>query len=163
MCSLWFYELPLLGRCGVEANNTCVTRVLLGREAAGLCVGPESSLTRETARQLAQYAVGERQQFELPIALAGTPFQQRVWQLLQEVPWGVTCTYGQLAAAIGKPGGARAVGNTVGANPLPVLIPCHRVLAAGGAMGGFRLGAELKRTLLKLEGIPCPDGETEKI
>lgn len=153
MTNLWFYQLPLLGRCGIETNDTHITRVLLGREASGGCKWEETSLVREAARQLTEYTMGERRQFDLLVAPEGTPFQQRVWELLRETPWGTYQTYGQLAAALQIPGGARAVGNAVGANPIPILIPCHRVLAAGGAPGGFRLGLELKRDLLKLEGI----------
>ena len=152
MTNLWFYQLPLLGRCGIETNDTHITRVLLGREAAGVCEGLETSLVREAARQLTEYAMGERWQFDLPVAPEGTPFQQHVWKLLREIPWGTYQTYGQLAAVLGIPTGARAVGNAVGANPIPILIPCHRVLAAGGALGGFRLGLEVKRDLLILEG-----------
>lgn len=153
MTNLWFYQLPLLGRCGIETNDTHITRVLLGREASGPCEGLETSLAREAARQLTEYAMGERWRFDLPVAPKGTPFQKRVWELLQEIPWGTYQTYGQLAVALHIPAGARAVGNAVGANPVPILIPCHRILAAGGALGGFRLGLELKRDLLKLERI----------
>lgn len=153
MTNLWFFQLPLLGRCGIETNDTHITRVLIGREASGACEGLETLLAREASRQLTEYAMGERRQFDLPVAPKGTPFQQRVWKLLQEIPWGTYQTYVQLAVALHMPTGARAVGNAVGANPIPILIPCHRVLAAGGALGGFRSGLELKRDLLKVEGI----------
>jgi len=158
-----FYEIPLLGRCGIETEKGYVVRVLLGREAAGENLGPELPLMQEAVRQLTEYAAGERLWFDLPLMPAGTPFQQRVWEELQQIPRGQFCTYGQLAARLGKPGGARAVGRAVGANPIPVFIPCHRVLAAGGQPGGFRLGGELKLRLLELEGISIPDRKTEKI
>lgn len=163
MVNRWFYEVPFLGRCGIETDDAHIVRVLLGQEAAGDCAGKETLLSREAARQLTEYAAGERQQFDLPLFPVGTPFQQRVWALLRQIPWGESCTYGQLAARLGMPGASRAVGNAVGANPIPILIPCHRVLAAGERLGGFRLGAELKRELLRLEGISCPDRKTEKI
>lgn len=163
MVNRWFYEIPQLGFCGIETDGLHIVRVLLGQEAAGECVGQETPLSREADRQLTEYAAGERLRFDLPLLPAGTPFQQRVWALLRQIPWGKVCTYGQLAAEMGMPGASRAVGNAVGANPIPILIPCHRVLAAGGRLGGFRLGVEMKRELLRLEGISCRDRKTEKI
>lgn len=153
MTHLRFYQIPLLGRCGIEADGTCITRVLLGREAKGSCQGVETSLTAEAARQLTEYLTGKRRQFELPLRPAGTQFQKEVWAALVQIPWGEYRTYGQIAEQLGCPGAARAVGNAVGANPIPILIPCHRVLAAGGGMGGFRLGLDLKVQLLELEHV----------
>lgn len=89
----------------------------------------------------------------LAIALVGTPFQLRVWAALLSVPFGSTTTYGDLAAAIDRPGAARAVGRAVGANPLAVVVPCHRVVRGDGALGGYRWGAERKQELLAAEGI----------
>ena len=92
--------------------------------------------------------------FTVPLDLTGlTPFRRRVLVALRRVPRGRTITYGELARRAGCPGGARAVGGAVGANPLPVIIPCHRVIAAGGRPGGFGLGLPLKRRLLALEGV----------
>lgn len=84
---------------------------------------------------------------------AGTPFQQTVWRALQEIPFRQTRSYGEIASAIGKPKGVRAVGGACGANPIPVLVPCHRVLAAKGKLGGFSGGLDWKRTLLEREGV----------
>ncbi len=84
---------------------------------------------------------------------AGTPFQQSVWRAMQEIPFGQTRSYGEIASAIGKPKGVRAVGGACGANPIPVLVPCHRVLAAKGKIGGFSGGLDWKRTLLEREGV----------
>jgi O-6-methylguanine DNA methyltransferase len=84
----------------------------------------------------------------------GTAFQRAVWQALREMCWGETCTYGELARRIGAgPRAARAIGQALGANPAPIVIPCHRVLAAGGRLGGFSAGLEWKRDLLELEGV----------
>jgi len=149
----WFYDLPRLGRCGIETDGSHIVRVLLGQEAEGENLGQETVLTAETARQLAEYAAGERKQFDLPLLPAGTPFQRQVWAELLRIPLGKFCTYGELAARLGKPGAARAIGHAVGANPIPILIPCHRVLAAGGQLGGFRLGTDWKVRLLELEHI----------
>lgn len=88
-----------------------------------------------------------------PLDLAGTQFQQTVWRLLQKIPLGSTLSYSEVAARAGKPGAARAVGSACGANPIPLLIPCHRVLARGSRLGGFSGGLEWKERLLKAEGL----------
>jgi methylated-DNA-[protein]-cysteine S-methyltransferase len=105
--------------------------------------------------QLTEYFAGQRQVFDLPLDLRGTPFQQRVWQAVLAVPYGETSTYGQIAAAIGKPAAARAVGAANGANPLPPIIPCHRLIGASGALCGYGGGLATKAHLLALEcGAP---------
>jgi len=109
------------------------------------------ALLAEARAQLTQYFAGQRQRFDLPLEPQGTAFQQRVWAALQAIPYGHTTHYGALAAQLGKPGAARAVGGANGANPLPIIIPCHRVLAAGGALGGYSAGLDIKRKLLALE------------
>lgn len=106
---------------------------------------------REVSAQLAQYFAGQRQGFDLPLAPQGTPFQQQVWATLQEIPFGQTWSYGQLAARIGKPMASRAVGAANGLNPIPVIIPCHRVIGANGKLTGFGGGLDTKRYLLDLE------------
>jgi methylated-DNA-[protein]-cysteine S-methyltransferase len=117
---------------------------------------PKSLLARETVRQLRAYLKDAGHPFSLPLAPAGTPFQRRVWAGIAAIPSGATQTYGELATQIAS--GARAVGNACGANPYPVVVPCHRVLAAGGGLGGFarnRTGflLDVKRWLLGHEGI----------
>ena len=103
--------------------------------------------------QLTAYFAGERTAFDLPLAPAGTEFRQRIWAALDEIPYGATVTYGQLALMAGvSPGAVRAVGGAVGANPLLVVRPCHRVMGASGALTGFAAGVERKRRLLDLEG-----------
>lgn len=97
---------------------------------------------------------GKRRDFPYPLDISrGTPFQQAVWVALRSIPYGSVVTYGDLARRINKSNAARAVGQAVGANPLPVVIPCHRVLASGGALGGFTGGVDIKRHLLRVEGI----------
>lgn len=106
------------------------------------------------ARELREYFAGRRREFTVPIDLAACPpFTRRVLEALCAVPFGTTVTYGDLAARAGSPGGARAAGQAVGSNPVPVVVPCHRVLASGGRRGGFGLGLAAKRALLALEGI----------
>ena len=111
-----------------------------------------SSLLSELARQLEDYFQGKRTCFDLPLSLRGTPFQLSVWQALREIPHGEVVTYGELARRIGRPRAARAVGGAVGANPVPIVIPCHRVVAARG-LGGYGPGLHWKERLLRLEGI----------
>jgi AraC family transcriptional regulator of adaptative response/methylated-DNA-[protein]-cysteine methyltransferase len=104
-------------------------------------------------RELEQYFAGVLREFKTPIELVGTPFQLSVWKALQKVPYGETCSYRELAIAIGKPTAARAVAQALGANPLPILVPCHRVIASDGSLGGFSCGLRRKRWLLELEKI----------
>ena len=106
-------------------------------------------------RQLEEYFSGQRQVFDLPLAPAGTPFQLTVWRALQGIGYGHTTSYGQLARELGHAHGARAVGLANGSNPLPVIIPCHRVIGADGSLTGFGGGLEIKRALLHLEGAAC--------
>ena len=103
---------------------------------------------------LEPYFAGVRQDFsQIPLDLSsGTHFQSMVWHALRDIPWGETITYGELARRIGMPGAARAVGQAVGANPIPILLPCHRVRAASG-LGGFSAGIEWKKELLSVEGV----------
>ncbi|HEX8104378.1 MAG TPA: methylated-DNA--[protein]-cysteine S-methyltransferase [Solirubrobacteraceae bacterium] len=101
--------------------------------------------------QLDAYFAGERTDFDLPLAPSGTGFQLRVWAALRTIPYGETTSYGALAAQIGAPGAARAVGLANGRNPVSIVVPCHRVIGAGGALTGYGGGLERKRTLLDLE------------
>ncbi len=103
------------------------------------------------AAQLAAYFAGQRRGFDLPLAPAGTEFQLRVWHALCAVPYGETINYGELARRVGNPRAARAVGLANGANPLPIVVPCHRVIGANGALTGFGGGLPIKRALLALE------------
>ncbi len=108
-------------------------------------------LFAEAEAQLHAYFAGKLERFELPLARCGTAFQQSVWEAVGEIPYGSTSTYSELAAAIGRPRACRAVGAANGRNPLPVIIPCHRVLGAAGALTGYGGGLERKRRLLALE------------
>lgn len=102
--------------------------------------------------QLDEYFSGERRAFDLPLDVRGTDFQKAVWDEVASVPYGVTATYGEIARRIGRAGAARAVGAALGANPLPVLVPCHRVIGANGALVGYGAGLEIKAALLQMEG-----------
>lgn len=106
------------------------------------------------AAQLREYLRGERRAFDLPVATDGDVFAERVWARLREIPYGATTTYGELAAELGDPRLAQAVGQAVGHNPLSIIVPCHRVLGSDGSLRGFAGGLERKRTLLALEEPP---------
>ncbi len=101
--------------------------------------------------QLASYFAGELRAFDLPLDLRGTDFQLSVWKLLRTIPYGKTWTYGEVALALGRPGAARAVGQAVGANPLSIIVPCHRILGQGRTLTGYGGGLRRKRYLLELE------------
>ena len=105
----------------------------------------------EARRQLRAYFAGELTEFDLPLEPSGTAFQREVWAALRKIPYGRTVGYAQLAAAVGRPSAARAVGAANGRNPISIVIPCHRVIGAAGALTGFGGGLERKRSLLELE------------
>ncbi|HZO23654.1 MAG TPA: methylated-DNA--[protein]-cysteine S-methyltransferase [Steroidobacteraceae bacterium] len=105
--------------------------------------------------QLREYFSGSRRTFTLPLSPVGTPFQLLVWKGLLSIPYGQTISYGELAQRLGLTSGARAVGLANGANPLPVIVPCHRVIGADGSLTGFGGGLDIKRELLALEGAAC--------
>lgn len=105
-----------------------------------------------TARQLAEYFAGTRRSFDLPLAASGTPFQHLVWAALTRIPYGATASYVELARMVDRPGASRAVGAANGRNPLSIVVPCHRVIGAGGALTGFGGGLATKEFLLTLEG-----------
>lgn len=114
---------------------------------------------RAAIAQLEEYFAGRRQEFDLPLAPEGTEFQRRVWNALREIPYGMTLSYGELARRIGQPGASRAVGLANGANPLPIVVPCHRVIGADGSLTGFGGGLPIKRQLLALERGAADDEE----
>ena len=106
---------------------------------------------REAIRQLQAYFRGELQDFDLPLVLEGTPFQLRVWNCLREIPFAQTISYGQLAQRLGEPKAARAVGLANGSNPIPIIVPCHRVIGSDGNLTGYGGGLAVKKKLLALE------------
>jgi len=122
------------------------------REGPDWREAPDDPLLREAARQLDAYFAGERTRFDLALAPDGTPFQRRVWRAIAAVPSGATITYGELAKRVGSPSAVRAAGAATGRNPLSIVVPCHRILGAGGALTGYAGGLDRKRALLALEG-----------
>ena len=117
---------------------------------------PDDPLIREAAAQLDDYLNGRRLAFDLPLDLHGTPFQQAVWAALRRIEPGRTCTYGDIALAVGSPQAVRAVGMAVGRNPVGIIVPCHRVIGRDGSLTGYAGGLDRKRVLLRLEGVHHP-------
>jgi len=119
------------------------------------CVAPvgadSTEALRSADRQLGEYFAGSRRHFDLELAPVGTPFQRSVWFALADIPYAGTISYAELAARVGRPSAFRAVGQANGANPLPIVLPCHRVIASGGGLGGYSGGLDVKRQLLDLE------------
>lgn len=114
---------------------------------------PDPGRCEQVREQLSEYFAGERREFSLPLHLDGTAFQRRVWRALLEIPYGTVETYGELAGRLGQTGAARAVGGANGANRIPIVIPCHRVIASGGKIGGYSGGLDVKRSLLAIENL----------
>lgn len=137
----------LVGPLTLVACDGALTEL---RFAEGGTSEPTPLLLR-AREELEEYFAGTRRTFDLPLAPQGTPFQQQVWQALRTIPYGSTCTYGALAAAIGRPKASRAVGMANHCNPLPILIPCHRVVGSTGHLTGYAGGLDRKRQLLAIE------------
>lgn len=154
-----------IGPVCVVASCTGVREVrLAGRDTGPGPSGGETAsaardIARDAARQLAGYFSGRRWHFEVPLDITGTPFQREAWAVLSMIPPGRTITYGEQARRLGRPGAARAVGGANGSNPVPILVPCHRVVAAG-SQGGYAGGTAAKAWLLRHElaaGAAAPE------
>ncbi len=137
------------GRLMLQARDGILCRIefAAGDERAD----DDDQVLDEAQRQLAQYFAGERKAFDLPLEQNGTAFERAVWARLNEIPFGETQTYGQIAAALGKPKASRAVGGACSRNPLLIVVPCHRVIAGTGKLAGFAAGVAVKRALLEHE------------
>ncbi|MCL2562091.1 MAG: methylated-DNA--[protein]-cysteine S-methyltransferase [Rikenellaceae bacterium] len=145
-----YYSSPI-GRLVIAADGEgYITDLTFGRVPHGAVEGETEALA-VAERQLDEYFAGKRMEFELPLRPSGTSFQQNVWCELQRIPYGRTASYGQVAAAVGKPRAARAVGMANNRNPIAVIIPCHRVIGSNGALTGYAGGLEVKKRLLELE------------
>ncbi len=151
MNSALTWDTPV-GPLTLVENGAALTHLLFGPLPEGLAAEAAATpLLAEARRQVDEYLYGYRQTFDLPLAPQGTDFQRRVWAALRLVPYGETRSYCQIAEAIGQPKAARAVGGANHRNPLPIIVPCHRVVGRDGSLTGFGGGLDAKRYLLALE------------
>ncbi|MCI5904791.1 MAG: methylated-DNA--[protein]-cysteine S-methyltransferase [Oscillospiraceae bacterium] len=146
----YIFESPI-GMLEIREKNGYISGISLCGGADNARHVCRSDLLYEAHKQLGEYFCGTRKIFDLPLSCEGTPFRQAVWKELHNIPYGETRSYADIAAAIGKPSSVRAVGQANAANPLLIIIPCHRVIRKSGADGGYVCGAEAKRLLLELE------------
>lgn len=146
-----FVYLMPLGRLTIAASEKGVTQVLFGDVQLDMPRRP-SAITNTAATQLQEYFAGKRRFFDVPLDLHGTEFQLSVWEHLQNIPYGQTRTYADIAELVGSPKSFRAVGMANNKNPVPIIVPCHRVLGTGGKLTGYVGGIKIKRYLLELEG-----------
>ena len=165
-----------MNQINIQLHKTEIGELLLGSFGSKLCLlGFKSKETRravddqirkkldakfvkqndevleKTKKQLDEYLDGNRKEFDIPLLMVGTDFQRRVWKAVMKVPYGVTSTYGQLAKNIGSPKSVRAVGNANSANPISIIVPCHRIIGSNGKLVGYGSGLPVKKRLLKLE------------
>ena len=135
----------------VDKDGKLVRFDLRAATAGNPNAGRDDKAIAPVRKQIEEYCAGKRQQFDLELAAEGTPFQRHVWDALCEIPFGVTTSYGALSKRIGRPNGARAVGLANGANPIGLIVPCHRVIGSDGSLTGYGGGLPLKRALLAHE------------
>lgn len=174
------YRKEIMTPCGpltLLCDGRALTAIRFGREADGAATAKAAQagaemfekvmptqqtqearaaqeILEQAAREIGEYFEGKRRAFAVPTAAAGTPFQQAVWNALKEIPYGETRTYGEIARRIGHPRASRAVGQANNRNPLPIVVPCHRVIGASGALTGYAGGLAVKERLLELERTP---------
>jgi len=150
------YVDTAIGRVLISGDAEAIRRIAFPKNGKPVAPAPEWEHSArgpvgEAIRQLRDYFAGRRTGFDLPLAPEGTPFQRAVWRQLQDIPYGGTISYGELARRVGNPKASRAVGAANGANPIPIVIPCHRVIGADGRLTGFGGGLPVKQALLALE------------
>jgi methylated-DNA-[protein]-cysteine S-methyltransferase len=151
MKNIFFYQTNI-GKIGIVENGMAIIKLYLnGLIAPQDATVKETPLLREAAMQLQHYLAGKRKSFDLPLAPDGTEFQQTVWSALQVIPYGETRSYVEVAKRVGRPKAARAVGMANNKNPIPIFIPCHRVIGANGKLVGYAGGLDVKQYLLNLE------------
>jgi O-6-methylguanine DNA methyltransferase len=145
------------GICGLSFAESTLQFLAETARATGIVTWDRDSnpVLIQAVGQLEEYFTARRREFQLPLDPRGTPFQRKVWNALLDIPYGETRTYAELARSIGEPKAFRAVGAANGANPISIVIPCHRVISSGGGLGGYSGGVPLKRRLLALESGTC--------
>ncbi len=150
-----FYYDTRIGRISIIENGMAITRICFANKIElnnELNIeANETELLRETIKQLEEFFEGKRNCFDLPLEPKGTEFQKKVWDALQKIPFGETRSYGEIAKTIGNEKASRAVGMANNKNPIPIIIPCHRVIGANGKLVGYAGGLDIKEKLLKIE------------
>ena len=140
-----------LGNIVIKEEDGCITKVYFEREETKVEPTTETWLIKKTKKELAEYLEGKRKRFDIPVQTKGTPFQEKVWNALKQIPYGQTKSYQEIAILIGNPKAVRAVGMANHRNPVGILIPCHRVIGKNGKLVGYAGGLSKKEALLKLE------------
>ena len=140
-----------VGRLAVATDGSAVLSIRIATDRVQGLAQAETPVAMQTINELKEYLAGKRKEFGIPIKMNGTAFQIRVWNELLKIPHGSVTTYGEIAARIGKPGAARAVGMACNRNPLLIVVPCHRVVGQNGSLTGYVAGTDKKRMLLELE------------
>ncbi|MGI6141365.1 MAG: methylated-DNA--[protein]-cysteine S-methyltransferase [Caldicoprobacterales bacterium] len=153
--NMYFIDTPV-GRLGIVENSHAITEVFFAEEGCHMDIRPaETKLLKEAGRQLQEYFNCKRKVFDLPLEPEGTPFQLKVWKALQDIPYGETRSYKDIATAVGNYKAGRAVGMANNRNPIAIIIPCHRVIGSNGKLVGYGGGLHIKEYLLGLEKR-CP-------
>lgn len=155
MKNLLLHPTPI-GTVGIVENGRAITDILFEEHLPGHAVRHTTLLLERAAKQLDEYFAGKRTSFDLPLEPEGTPYRKKIWQVLTEIPYGQTMTYGEIARRTGNPQASRAVGGANHHNPIPIVIPCHRVIGAGGKLTGYAGGLPRKEFLLALERNRLP-------
>ena len=162
MMSHFRFVTSPIGRLLLTSDGTALTGLYMEKERHPRPADPtaiedrDHPLLAKAAVQLAEYFGGERRRFDVPLGARGTEFQRHVWDELTKIEFGRTCSYGEIARRLGKPGASRAVGLANGSNPISIIVPCHRVIGADGSLTGYGGGIERKQWLLRHEGIGVP-------
>lgn len=147
------YTNTKIGNMAIIEEDNKIIAIEINQPIKEDIMQKDTPLLKETEEQLLEYLEGKRKVFQVPLNAKGTKFMKEVWTALQEIPYGETKTYEQIAQRIGKPKAARAVGMANHRNPIPIIVPCHRVIGSNGKLVGYALGMEKKEFLLTLEGI----------
>ena len=147
------YTNTKIGNMAIIEEDNKIIAIEINQPIKEDIMQKDTPLLKETEEQLLEYLEGKRKVFQVPLNAKGTKFMKEVWTALQEIPYGETKTYEQIAQRIGKPKAARAVGMANHRNPIPIIVPCHRVIGSNGKLVGYALGMDKKEFLLTLEGI----------
>jgi methylated-DNA-[protein]-cysteine S-methyltransferase len=150
MKNAFYYDTPI-GKIGIVENGAAITHMYFGEITSQDINIIETQLLKRANEELQEYFAGKRKTFDLPLEPKGTEFQLKVWKALQEIPYGKTCSYKDIAASIGNIKACRAVGMANNKNSLPIFIPCHRVIGANGKLVGYAGGLDVKEKLLAIE------------